>query len=122
MKTIFRLIIFSVLTPLVAFAQSKTITGTINDELGLPLPGVTIQVKDSNNLGAVTNFDGVFKISIPSDSKQSIVLSYVGYLTEEVDVSKNTTDIIALNQFLDQEQSKKSYPLLFEVLDGIHRV
>ena len=52
MKTIFRLIIFSVLTPLVAFAQSKTITGTINDELGLPLPGVTIQVKDSNNLGA----------------------------------------------------------------------
>ena len=38
MKTIFRLIIFSVLTPLVAFAQSKTITGTINDELGLPLP------------------------------------------------------------------------------------
>ena len=102
MKTIFRLIIFSVLTPLVAFAQSKTITGTINDELGLPLPGVTIQVKDSNNLGAVTNFDGVFKISIPSDSKQSIVLSYVGYLTEEVDVSKNTT--VSVNLQVDTDQ------------------
>ena len=49
MKIIFRLIIFSLLTPLIASAQSKTVTGTINDELGLPLPGVTIQVKDSNN-------------------------------------------------------------------------
>ena len=69
MKIIFRLIIFSLLTPLIASAQSKTVTGTINDELGLPLPGVTVQVKDSNNLGAVTNFDGVFKISIPSITK-----------------------------------------------------
>ncbi|MDG1394683.1 MAG: TonB-dependent receptor [Flavobacteriaceae bacterium] len=102
MKTIFRLIIFSVLTPLVAFAQSKTITGTINDELGLPLPGVTIQVKDSNNLGAVTNFDGVFKISIPSDAKQSIILSYIGYLTEEVDVSKNK--IVSVNLQVDTDQ------------------
>ena len=102
MKIIFRLIIFSILTPLVAFAQSKTITGTINDELGLPLPGVTIQVKDSNNLGAVTNFDGIFKISIPSDGSQIILLSYVGYITEEIDVSENTT--ISLNLQVDTDQ------------------
>ena len=102
MKIIFRLIIFSILTPLVAFAQSKTITGTINDELGLPLPGVTIQVKGSNNLGAVTNFDGIFKISIPSDGSQIILLSYVGYITEEIDVSENTT--ISLNLQVDTDQ------------------
>lgn len=102
MKIFFRLIIFSILTPLVAFAQSKTITGTINDELGLPLPGVTIQVKGSNNLGAVTNFDGIFKISIPSDAKQIIVLSYVGYISEEIDVSINT--IISVNLQVDTDQ------------------
>ena len=102
MKIILRLIIFSVLTPLIAFSQSKTVSGTINDELGLPLPGVTIQVKGSNNLGAVTNFDGVFKISIPSEAKQVIVLSYVGYLTEEVNVSINTTVLVNLKVDTDQ--------------------
>jgi TonB-dependent SusC/RagA subfamily outer membrane receptor len=102
MKIIFRLIIFSLLTPLIASAQSKTVTGTINDELGLPLPGVTIQVKDSNNLGAVTNFDGIFKISIPSDAKQILIFSYVGYLNEEIDVSVNTN--ISVNLQVDTDQ------------------
>ena len=102
MKIFFRLIIFLILTPLVAFAQSKTITGTINDELGLPLPGVTIQVKGSNNLGAVTNFDGIFKISIPSDGSQIILLSYVGYITEEIDVSENVN--ISINLKVDTDQ------------------
>ena len=96
MKIIFRLIIFSLLTPLIASAQSKTVTGTINDELGLPLPGVTVQVKDSNNLGAVTNFDGVFKISIPSESTQVLIFSYIGYLNEEIDVSVNTNITVKL--------------------------
>lgn len=102
MKIILRLIIFLVLTPLVVFAQSKTVTGTINDELGQPLPGVTIQVKDSNNLGAVTNFDGVFKISIPLDSPQVLLLSYVGYSTEQVDVSQTST--ITVNLKVDTDQ------------------
>ena len=96
MKIILRLIVFSVLTPLVVFAQPKTVTGTINDELGQPLPGATIQVKDSNNLGAVTNFDGVFKISIPLDAPQVLLLSYVGYSTEQVDVSHTSTITVNL--------------------------
>ena len=50
MKIIFRIIILSVLTPLIAFSQSNLITGTVSDESGLPLPGVTVQVKDSDNL------------------------------------------------------------------------
>ena len=71
MKIIFRIIILTVLTPLVSFSQSKLITGTVNDEAGLPLPGATIQVKDSNNLGAITNFDGFFTLEVPSDAKQT---------------------------------------------------
>ena len=39
MKIIFRLIILSILTPLTAFAQSKTVTGTINDEMGATSSG-----------------------------------------------------------------------------------
>ena len=102
MKIIFRIIILSVLTPLIAFSQSNLVTGTVNDESGLPLPGVTVQVKDSDNLGAVTNFDGVFTIAIPSGAKQSLVLSYVGYATEEVDVSEQQT--FSLNMQVDTDE------------------
>ncbi|MDA9849472.1 TonB-dependent receptor [Flavobacteriaceae bacterium] len=102
MKIIFRIIILSVLTPLIAFSQSNLVTGTVNDESGLPLPGVTVQVKDSDNLGAVTNFDGVFTIAIPSGANQSLVLSYVGYATEEVDVSEQST--FSLNMQVDTDE------------------
>ncbi|MDB3875228.1 TonB-dependent receptor plug domain-containing protein [bacterium] len=102
MKIILRIIILSFLTPLIAFSQSNLVTGTVNDESGLPLPGVTVQVEDSDNLGAVTNFDGVFSIAIPSNSKQSVVLSYVGYATEVVDVSEQST--FSLNMQVDTDE------------------
>ena len=77
------------------FSQSKTITGIIKDETGLTLPGVTIQIKNTEKLGAVTDFDGKFRITIPSENSQILIFSYLGYLTEEVDVStKETIDLI----------------------------
>ena len=88
--------------PFLVFSQSKIITGTVNDELGIPLPGVSIQVKESNNLGAVTNFDGIFTISIPDNVNQTLVLSYIGYETEEVDVSLESTFSINLQTDTDQ--------------------
>ena len=74
------------------FSQSKTITGTVKDETGLTLPGVTIQIKNTENLGAISNFDGYFNITIPSTSSKILVFSYLGYTTQEVNVS-NTTNV-----------------------------
>ena len=102
MKIIFRIIILIVLTPIIAFSQSKLITGTVNDELGLPLPGATIQVKNSNNLGAITNFDGLFTLEVPSNSKQILIISYIGYVTEELDVSEKL--IFSINLQVDNDQ------------------
>ena len=45
--------------------RSKTITGLVNDENGSPLPGATVQLKGSETVGAITDFDGNFSISIP---------------------------------------------------------
>ena len=53
----------------------------------MPLPGVSIQVKNSSSLGAVTNFDGEFSIFLPSDQDNVLVFSYVGFYSQEVDVS-----------------------------------
>ena len=81
----------TLLLPLTIFAQSKTVTGVVNDDQGLPLPGVTIQVRGTDNLGAVTNFDGEFSITIQAAKKQVLVFSYVGFQTIELDVTEMTT-------------------------------
>lgn len=84
------------LLPLAIFAQSKTVTGVINDDQGLPLPGVTVQVKGTDNLGAVTNFDGEFSIIVPSLKKQVLIFSYVGFQTIEFDATETTTVNISM--------------------------
>lgn len=62
--------------------QQVIINGTVIDETGQPLPGANIQVKGTN-LGTTTDFDGNFSLEIPS-SESIIVVSYIGYTTQEV--------------------------------------
>ncbi|MGK0421264.1 MAG: TonB-linked SusC/RagA family outer membrane protein [Polaribacter sp.] len=89
MNKIFFLFVF---LPMMVFSQSKTITGSVTDDGGLPIPGVTILVKNSKNLGVATDFDGNFSITIPSNQTKILVFSYLGYATQEVTVS-NTTNV-----------------------------
>ena len=89
MNKIFFLFVF---LPMMVFSQSKTITGSVTDDGGLPIPGATILVKNSKNLGATTDFDGNFNITIPSNQTKILVFSYLGYATQEVTVS-NTTNV-----------------------------
>ena len=57
------------------FAQEKTITGTVSDQNGLPLPGVNIVVVGTSK-GTQTDFDGNYSIS--AETGQSISFSYIG--------------------------------------------
>ena len=81
MKNKIKISIAILLFPLAVLAQTKTVTGVINDDQSLPLPGVTVQVKGTQNLGAITNFDGEFTINVDSNTKQVLVFSYVGFQT-----------------------------------------
>ncbi len=58
-----------------AFAQDKTISGTVTDADGLPLPGVNIVVEGTSN-GTQTDFDGLY--SITASPGQSLLFSYIG--------------------------------------------
>ena len=102
MKNKLKILIAILLFPLAIIAQSKTVTGVVNDDQGLPLPGVTVQVKGTNNLGAVTNFDGEFTISIQSNPKQILIFSYVGFQTIEFDVTDTTT--VNLSMEIDTDE------------------
>ncbi|MCD6366635.1 MAG: TonB-dependent receptor, partial [Bacteroidales bacterium] len=69
--------------------QQKTITGTVTDESGQPLPGVTVLIKGTTN-GTVTNTDGNYSISnIPVDA--TLVFSFVGMRTQEIQVGNQST-------------------------------
>jgi len=65
--------------------QSREIRGTVTSEKE-PLPGVSIMVKGTT-IGINTDFDGEFKLNVP-DSLNIIVISYIGFVTKEIDVSK----------------------------------
>ncbi|MCL3779491.1 SusC/RagA family TonB-linked outer membrane protein [Prolixibacteraceae bacterium JC049] len=72
-----------------ATAQQKKniVRGTILDEKGEPLVGVTIFVKGTT-IGAVTNFDGHFSIDIPVG--KTVQFSYIGYIPQEVKIEEST--------------------------------
>ena len=68
-----------------------TVTGTVTDSNGTPLPGVNIIEKGSTN-GVISDFDGKYTIETKSDG--ILVFSFVGFKTKEVPVnSKNSIDI-----------------------------
>ena len=85
------------LFPIIVLSQSKTVTGNVVDDQGMPLPGVSIQVKNSSSLGAVTNFDGDFSIILPSDQDNVLIFSYVGFYTQEIDVSSTNNVSISMD-------------------------
>jgi TonB-linked SusC/RagA family outer membrane protein len=68
-----------------AHAQTREVSGVvISGEDNLPLPGVSIIVKGTTT-GTVTDVDGGFRISVPSD-QSVLVFSFVGFLTQEVSI------------------------------------
>ena len=74
------------------WAQQKTISGTVSDASG-PLPGANVVVKGTTT-GIVTTPDGKFSLDVPQNVT-SLVVSFIGYLSQEVDINgKTTVDVI----------------------------
>lgn len=84
---------------LVALAQEQTVKGIIQDDAGMPLPGVNVLVKGTTK-GAVTNFDGQY--SIIAVKGETLVFSYVGYLTKEIVFTGKTKLNVTMKPDLNQ--------------------
>lgn len=70
------------------FAQEKIISGTISDEMGMPMPEVNILVKNSSK-GVLTDFDGNY--SVKANTGDILVYSFVGYKTIEKTIGESNT-------------------------------
>lgn len=78
-------------------SQTSTVSGVVisgTDEL--PLVGVSVLVKETAN-GTITDIDGNFKLNVVSG--QTLVFSYIGYVTQEIVV----TDQKSLNVILKED-------------------
>ncbi len=78
------------------YAQRITITGTVTDEKGAPLPGSTVQLKGST-VGGLTDLEGKYTIEVPGPNS-SLVFSFVGYTPKEVQVLNQTVINVTLRE------------------------
>lgn len=81
--------------PFGAFAQQGMVTGQVVDEKGESVIGATVQIKGTSD-GTITDFDGNF--SLKAKVGNTLVVSYVGYSTQEVKISKQTGNRIVLKE------------------------
>lgn len=80
-----------VLSVSAAYAQ-KTVTGTVLDEFGMGLPGVSILVKGTTT-GTATDIDGKYSLSVPND-QATLVFSFIGYASiEQVVGARSVIDV-----------------------------
>ena len=86
------LLLFAFTASIVAMAAAP-ITGTVTDELGNPLSGVTINLKGTSN-STTSNGDGKFTLNVPAGGV--LVVTYVGYAPQEVTVNNQSALTIQL--------------------------
>jgi TonB-dependent starch-binding outer membrane protein SusC len=83
--------------PLHLFAQDRVISGKVTDSrTGTPVAGASVTPKNSTD-GTTTGTDGAFTLRV-SPQVRTIVISFIGYADQDVDVTSNTTVNVALSE------------------------
>lgn len=98
-KSLSVLVLLLVLSSATVMAQ-RTVTGTILDEFGDGLPGVTVLVKGTTT-GTATDIDGKYSLNVPSNDAV-LVFSFIGYKTVEQVVGNRS--VIDLTMAPDERQ------------------
>lgn len=91
---LFRLLLSFLFFFLLTSANSQTVTGTVSDQTGNKLLGVSVSVKGTT-VGTTTNSSGGY--SIAAGSNATLVFSYIGYLTLEQAVNGRSSVDVTLN-------------------------
>ncbi len=82
------------------FAQNTTVKGKVVDDTGEPIIGVNITVVGNKSLGAITNLDGNFTLSVPANA--TLDISFIGYKTQTIKLNGKTSLHIVLKEDAEQ--------------------
>lgn len=94
------LLILSLILTFSMRAQGLPVNGSVLDEAGLPLPGASIIIKGTTT-GTESDFDGNYSLTV-NNNDDILVVSFVGYITQEVTVAGKTTINITLAEDASQ--------------------
>lgn len=89
------LMVCALLMPVMAFAQSITVRGSVVGTDNEPIPGAYVAVANTSN-GTVTDLDGKFELSVASNA--TLEVSFMGYITETVAVNGRTSLAVVLKE------------------------
>ena len=89
-----------VLTASLAAAQSRKVTGKVQDNIGEPAIGASIVEKGNTNNGTITSLTGEFSITVPQNA--TLIISYIGFQTQEIALNGKTSINVQLKE--DNEQ------------------
>ena len=91
----FGLLLLLCLIPLWSIAQNITVKGIVKDNFGEPIIGANVTEKGTTN-GMITDLDGNFSLTVQQNS--TLVISYIGYVTQEIAVKGNANLNITLKE------------------------
>ncbi|NRT10914.1 SusC/RagA family TonB-linked outer membrane protein [Flavobacterium sp. 14A] len=94
------LVLLLVLMAQLTFAQERPVKGSVSDNAGLPLPGVSVLIKGTQN-GTQTDIDG--KYSIKVSPNQTLTFTYIGMKRQEVLATSSTINIKLLDDSIELE-------------------
>ena len=89
------LLLFMFAAGLTAYAQKIPVSGVVKDETGEPVIGASVVEKGTTN-GMMTDFDGNFRLSVEPNA--TLVISYVGYKTQEIAAAGQTNFFVTLEE------------------------
>ena len=89
-KSRYLLLLLALMVSMASNAQG--ILGTVTDDAGEPIIGASIVEKGNPQNGTITNFDGQFNIKVSEGTP--IIISYIGYLSQEVNAKEGMTIVL----------------------------
>ena len=92
MQNTFRAFFMAGLLLIGGLVNARTISGVVTDQTGETVISASVIVKGTT-IGTVTDFDGNYVIDVPDDA-QVLVFSYIGLLTQEVEITGNVINVV----------------------------
>ena len=92
----------ALLTEVPALAQTKTISGTVTDASGNPLPGVAVVVPGATH-GTVTDINGRYSIQVPPETT-NLQASFIGYQSGDINLAEGQTDVSLADESVDVDE------------------
>ena len=104
------LFILCMLLSTLTFAQQRELTGTVKDNKGEPLPGVSILIK-SNGTGTATDMDGKYALNVSTGDV--LVFSFIGYKPQTIAIANQNVLNVVLEDDVEQLQEVVVYRVWF---------